>query len=181
MLNQNQRSPDLTVETIGGRHIDLSRLRGKKVLIKFHRFAGCPVARCQIDEFIAHQRELATAGVESIIFLHSSRKNLIAVFHEAPGIHIVADASKMHYRRFHSEFRLAALFAARSWMVTFASMLKGYFPIFTRFEGGILGVPSDFLIDENGAITKVHYGHHFGDTWSSAQVLKYVGDGAQDA
>jgi peroxiredoxin Q/BCP len=174
MLIQDQPAPDLTVESIGGEHIDLSRLRGKKVLIKFHRFAGCPVARRQIDAFMAQHGELARAGVESIIFLHSSRKNLIATFREAPGVHIVSDEAKIFYRRFHSAFRFQALFAPRSWLATLASFLKGYFPIFTRFEGGILAVPSDILVDENGAIAKVHYGRDFGDTWSADEVVEYA-------
>jgi len=164
MLVEGQPAPDFTVESISGQRIELSQLRGRKVLVKFHRFAGCPVARRQIAAFVSRHAELTRGGIETIIFLHSSRQNLIATFLEAPSIHIVGDQSKRVYRLFSSAFRFRSLFAPGSWTATFASFMQGYFPVFTRFEGGILAVPSDFLVDENGILKKVHYGSDFGDT-----------------
>lgn len=51
------------------------------------------------------------------------------------------------------------------------SILKGSFPQFDKFEGGITGVPSDFLLDENGHIKELNYGRHLGDSWSVSEVL----------
>ena len=52
MLTKNLPAPEINADSINGQRIDLYRLRGKKVLIKFHRFSGCPIAQCQIHEFI---------------------------------------------------------------------------------------------------------------------------------
>jgi hypothetical protein len=50
----------------------------------------------------------------------------------------------------------------------------GYFPQFNRFEGGVVGLPSDFLVDKTGRIIDVHYGKHFGDSWTVSDVLSKV-------
>lgn len=172
MLSENRPAPGISTDTISGQPFDLSRLRGKKVLLKFHRFAGCPVARRQIDSYVAQHHELMAAGVESVIFLHSRQEHLAGLFPDVPGIHIVGDPDKVFYRRFHSAFRLRALWAPGTWAATFASLFSGYLPLFSRFEGGILAVPSDFLVDERGNITRVHYGRHFGDSWSAVEAIE---------
>gem|GEM_PF-4964567 len=46
--------------------------------------------------------------------------------------------------------------------------------LFGRFQGGIIAVPSDFLINEQGVIAALHYGKHFGDTWTVNDVLAKV-------
>jgi len=172
MLTKNQIAPTIEARSISNHPIDLHALRGKNVLIKFHRFSGCPVARCQIDEFIERQGELNGAGIETVVLLHSSKDRLLPNFKEVPGLHIVADRQKMFYRLFQSEFLLGKLFSIASWRATFASFLKGYFPQFHRFEGGILAVPSDFLLDSGGRIVDLHYGKHFGDSWTVSEVLR---------
>jgi peroxiredoxin len=171
MLIKNQMAPEFVINSINEESIDLYKFKGKKVLLKFHRFSGCPVARNQITEFMKHQKELNAAGVETIVFLHSSKDKVRSVLHEVPGLHIVADKKKKIYKLFQSEFLIIKLFSLSSWIATFAAIFRGYFPLFNRFEGGIVGVPSDFLIDENSIIRELHYGRHFGDSWPASQVL----------
>lgn len=164
-------APEFVVNSINEEPIDLYKLRGKKVLLKFHRFSGCPVARNQISEFMKHQKELNDAGIETIVFLHSSKEKVRSVLREVPGLHIVADKQKKVYKLFQSEFLISKLFSLSSWAATIRAIFRGYFPLFNRFEGGIVGVPSDFLIDENSIIRALHYGRHFGDSWPASKVL----------
>jgi thioredoxin-dependent peroxiredoxin len=171
MLTKNNIAPEIIVNSIGDECIDLSGLRGKKVLIKFHRFSGCPIAQCQIHEFIRRQNELNAAGIETIVFMHSSKGKIQSNFKEVPGLHIIADKQKKFYNLFHSKFLWKKFFSMASWRVTFASVFKGYFPHFNKFEGGIIGVPSDFLIDGKSMIVDLNYGKHFGDSWTVSEVL----------
>jgi hypothetical protein len=63
MLTKNQLAPAIRTTSVSGQPINLSTLRGKReVLIKFHRFSGCPVARCQIDDLLKRQDELNAAA-----------------------------------------------------------------------------------------------------------------------
>ena len=179
MLIKNQPAPSIVSNSINDEQIDLSRLHGKKVLIKFHRFSGCPVAQNQIHELIERQNELNAAGIETIVFLHSTKKKILSNFKETPGLHIIPDRQKKFYKLYHSQFLLKKFFSLASWRITFASIFKGYLPHFNKFGGGVLGIPSDFLLDKNGIIADLHYGQHFGDSWTVSEVLsrgKLLGD-----
>jgi peroxiredoxin len=172
MLFKNQAAPEISTTSISGHKIDLSAFRGKKVLVKFHRFSGCPVARRQIDEYLSRQKDLNAASVETIIFLHNSPDKINPDYEQVPGLHVIADKQKKFYHLFGSQFLFSKLFSPASWIATFRSFIKGYYPRFNLFEGGIIGIPSDFLINEDGVIIDLHYGKHFGDSWSGSEVLK---------
>ena len=98
-------------------------------------------------------------------------KKILSNFKETPGLHIIADRQKKFYRLYHSQFLLKKLFSLASWRVTFASIFKDYLPHFNKFGGGVLGIPSDFLLDKNGIIADLHYGQHFGDSWTVSEVI----------
>lgn len=172
MLHKGESAPNISAESISNQHINLDALKGKKVLIKFHRFCGCPIAQNQIHDLIKHQNELNTAGIESIVFMHSSPAKIASSYSEVPGLHIIADKEKVFYKLYDSRFSWKKLFTWPTWRETFASVFKGYFPLLNKFEGGIIGVPSDFLIDEKGNIKELHYGKNYGDSWTVADILK---------
>ena len=180
MLNTKQPAPPINTVSISGRPIDLVDFRGKKVLVKFHRFSGCPVARRQIHDLIEEQEALNAAGIETIVVLHSSAKKIRPNFAEVPGLHLIADPEKTLYRAYQAEFLWRKLLAAQTWAETLASFRRGYLPQFNRFQGGIIGVPSDFLLDENGTIIATHYGRHFGDSWTAAEALRAAGVGGEE-
>jgi len=174
MLTKNQLAPASRTTSLSVQPIDLSTLRGREGLIQLHRFSGWPDARCQIDDLIKRQDELNAAGIETIVFLHSSAAKMLPNFQEVPGLHIVADRQKAFYREYQSRFLWRKLFSPASWRATFSAFTKGYFPQFNRFEGGVVGLPSDFLVDKTGRIIDVHYGQHFGDSWTVSEVLSKV-------
>ena len=170
-LLKNQVAPAIFANSINNEIIDLNALKGKKVLIKFHRFSGCPVCQCQVHEFINEQYKLKAAGIETLVFMHSSKNKIQSNFKEVPGLHIIGDKPKAFYHQYYSQFSWRKFFSIASWRVTMAAIFKGYFPHFNKFEGGIVGLPSDFLLDENNRIIDLHYGKHFGDSWTVTDVL----------
>jgi peroxiredoxin len=171
MLSKYQPAPAIIADSISDQHIDLTDLKGKKVLVKFHRFSGCPVCQDEVHAFINRQNELNDAGIETIVFMHSSKEKVKSNFTEVPGLHIIADKKKKYYRIYHSQFLWRKIFSLRTWSSIFSAFYRGYFPQFNKFEGGIVGVPSDFLLDEKGMITDLNYGKHFGDSWTVSDVL----------
>ena len=132
-VSENHLAPSIHALTINDREIDLSQFLGKKVLIKFHRFSGCPIAQDQIHELIMRQNELTDAGIETIVLLHSTKKKILTNFHEVPGLHILADRRKKFYSVYGAAFSWGKLFSWDTWMATIRSILKGYFPQFTKF------------------------------------------------
>jgi peroxiredoxin len=171
MLTINQLAPEIIARTITGESIDLYKMKGKKVLIKFHRFSGCPVAQREISEFAKRQKELFHAGIETIVFLHNSIDKVLPVFKEIPGLHLIADQEKSFYKSYQAQFKWSQLLSFASWRVTIAAIFHGYFPKFSKFQGGVIGIPADFLVDEKSRIVDLHYGKHFGDSWTVSDVL----------
>lgn len=171
MLSRYQLAPEIVADSISDQRIDLYQLRGKKVLIKFHRFSGCPVCQYQIHEIIDRQNELNDAGIETIVFMHSSKDKILSNFKEVPGLHIISDKQKTYFKLFHSRFLWKKIFSIATWQIIFVSVFKGYFPHFNKFEGGVVGVPSDFLLDDKSMIADLQYGKHFGDSWTVSEVL----------
>jgi thioredoxin-dependent peroxiredoxin len=171
MLKKGQPAPEILVNSVTDELISLKALKGKKVLIKFHRFSGCPVCQYQTHELIKQQHELNAAGIETILFMHSSKNKILANYNEVKGLHIISDKQKAFYRKYQSEFSWKKLFTFSTWQITMTAIFKGFFPQFDKFEGGITGVPSDFLLDENGNIKELNYGKHYGDSWSVLEVL----------
>jgi peroxiredoxin len=171
MLKKGQLAPEIMVSSVSGEHVSLNELKGKKVLIKFHRFSGCPVCQYQTHELIKQQHELNEAGIETILFMHSSKHKILANFNEVKGLHIISDKQKVFNRKYNSEFSWKKLFSLSTWQITLAAIFKGFFPQFDKFEGGIIGVPSDFLLDQNGNIKEAKYGRNFGDSWTVSEVL----------
>ncbi len=171
MIFRNQTSPTIVANSISNKPIDLSQMRGKKVLIKFHRTSGCPVAQRQINELAEQQDKLNAKGIQTIVFLHSSEENITPIYKEVPGLHIIADKNKMYYQLFTSRVTWTAMFSPASLRENFRSFLKGYFPHFSKFEGGVSTLPSDFLLNESGRIVDYHYGDHVGDWWTVPEIL----------
>jgi peroxiredoxin len=177
MLTTSQPAPRFDTTCLSGDSLDLDDLRGRPVLVKFHRFSGCPVARHQIDQFVARLPELTGAGVQTIIVLHSSAEQVAPNFAEQPGLHIVADRDKTLYRAWACAFDRRRLLSPASWRATMAAFGRGYLPQPTRFQGGVVGIPADFLVDRDGVIAEAHYGRHFGDSWTVDDVLARLSTG----
>ncbi len=171
MLTVNQFAPSIITNSISNQKIDLENYKGKNVWIKFHRFSGCPVCQYQIHEVIERQQELNKADIETLIFIHSSQKNVKSNFKEVQGLHIIDDKQKDFYKLFDSKFSWKGLLSLKTWTVTFESIFKGFFPHLNKFEGGIFGIPSDFLLNQEGRIVDLNYGKHYGDSWSVSEVL----------
>lgn len=110
MLKKEQPAPEILANSVNDELVSLNALKGKKVLVKFHRFSGCPVCQYQIHELIKQQHELNAAGIETILFMHSSKNKILANFNEVKGLHIIPDKQKAFYMKYHSTFSWKKLF-----------------------------------------------------------------------
>jgi peroxiredoxin len=135
MLSKKQPAPPIDAVSLSGRPLDLGEFHGKKVLVKFHRFSGCPVARRQIHDLIEDQHALNAAGIETIVVLHSSQEKMRPNFDEVPGLHLIADPGKALYRAYQAEFLWRRLLSPMSWRETFASFARGYLPPIQQVPG----------------------------------------------
>lgn len=171
MVTTGHIAPPIESISLSGNRLMLSDFRGRRVFVKFHRFSGCPVARRQVGDLIAGGDRLAAHGIETIVVFHSGAEDLRPNFSETAHLHIVPDPEKMLFRAYGCDFDWHKLFSSRSWGATLGAFGHGYFPQPTRFHGGVVGIPADFLIDATGVIVHAHYGSHFGDSLTTDDVL----------
>ncbi|SON58989.1 hypothetical protein MSIMFI_00470 [Mycobacterium simulans] len=169
--------PARELETITGRHVSVPAPAGRTHL-QFRRFAGCPICSLHLHAFADRHEQLADAGINEVVFFHSSADSLRGYQTLLP-FAVVADPDKVHYRQFGVEAGLRALVSPRALL----SGLRGQRAASKRRAdpnyAGVgasdgtthLGLPADFLIDPNGTVVAVHYGRHADDQWSVDQLL----------
>jgi len=140
--------------------------------VQFRRFAGCPICNLHLQSFIARQDEIANAGIREVVIFHSSDAELLPYQGRFP-FDVIGDPGKALYRRYGVGSSISALLAPKA----FAASLKGNLnkdkPKLKGLpNGGILGLPADFLIASNGYVRAVHYGTHAYDQWTVDELLE---------
>src|SRR5262245_3401722 len=60
-------APDFSAESIGGRRVSLDRLRGRPLLLKFYRFATCPICNFHVHQFIQEYHLVEAAGLTTVV------------------------------------------------------------------------------------------------------------------
>lgn len=117
------------------------------------------------------KEELEAAGVHEVIFFHSSKDEMQKYQKDVP-FDLVADPTKKHYREFGVETSVFAGLHPKAIWAGLRGAARGF--ITTKSEGGVHGLPADFLIDREGQIVAVKYGSHAYDQWSVSEVLELV-------
>jgi hypothetical protein len=86
---------------------------------------------------------------------------------------VIGDPKKTLYRRYGVETSTWAILSPRAWPASLKGNLKKDKPALKGMpNGGILGLPADFLIAPDGSVAAAHYGQHAYDQWSVDEVLK---------
>jgi peroxiredoxin len=140
--------------------------------VQFRRFAGCPICNLHLQSFIARQDEIANAGIREVVIFHSSDAELLPYQGRFP-FDVIGDPEKALYRRYGVESSISALLAPKAFAASLKGNLKKDKPKLKGLpNGGILGLPADFLIASNGSVRAVHYGTHAYDQWPVDELLE---------
>jgi len=140
--------------------------------LQFRRFAGCPVCNTHLQSFVARHQDIVDAGVQEIVVFHSSEADLLPYQGQFP-FDVIGDPTKMLYRKFGVEASISAFFSLKAWSASMKGLFMRHKPQMEFApEGGVLGLPADFLIAPDGRINAVHYGAHAFDQWSVDELLE---------
>lgn len=169
-LTVGMKAPAFAVDALGGRRVDLAALRGRTILLKFYRFATCPVCNLHLHRFIGDYRTLETLGLTTVVLFHSPAAKLDASRNEPAPFHLVPDPDKVIFRAYGVETGLAGMFSPAVMRDYMQALLAGYPPGMLTSDGGITGNPADFLVDADGRIAFAHYGRHYADALTAAQI-----------
>jgi hypothetical protein len=106
------------------------------------------------------------------VVFHSSDADLLPYQGQFP-FDVIGDPTKALYRKFGVEASISAFFSFKAWSASMKGLFMRHKPKMEFApEGGILGLPADFLIAQDGVIRAVHYGAHAFDQWSVDELLE---------
>lgn len=164
-LRPGDLAPELSAIDIYGRDISLRALRGKPILLSFHRFAKCPFCNLRIHQVIGRYPAYSSAGLAVIAIFESSLENVRnGVGAQEPPFSLIADSERQFYTIFGIE--RSALGLAKGLINRMSdareSIAMGLVKPIQR-DGTIFRLPADFLIAPDGKIHDAYYGNDIGD------------------
>jgi peroxiredoxin len=173
-LTVGTAAPAFKAEALGGRTVDLAALRGRTVLLKFYRFATCPVCNLHMHRFINEYKTLEALGLTTVVLYHSPAAKLETIRQgcELAPFDLVPDPDKRIFRAFGVEQGWRGMFSPTVMREYIKALRAGYQPGLTTADGGITGNPADFIIDASGRIAFAHYGRHYADSLDARQIAE---------
>jgi thioredoxin-dependent peroxiredoxin len=171
-LELGSLAPDFAAESIGGRSVSLIQLRGRPVLLKFYRFATCPICNLHMHRFIQEHGMVRDAGLTTVVLYHSPADKLAEAQDYATPFDLVPDAEKKIFRAYGVERGLRGFVSPTVMREYFKALLAGYSPGLFSSDGGVTGNPADFLIDASGRVRFAHYGKHYADSLEASDVVR---------
>jgi peroxiredoxin Q/BCP len=169
-LTIGSQAPNFSVQALGGRQIDLAAFRGRPVLLKFYRFATCPVCNLHMHRFIKEYDKVQALGITAVVVYHSPAEKLQAANIDLPPFPLVPDPEKRIFKACGVERGWAGMFSPAVMRDYIRAMRAGFPPGMLTNDGGITGNPADFLIDGDGCIVYAHYGRHYADSLDASQI-----------
>jgi len=165
------RAPDFDAESIGGRRVSLEHLRGRPVLLKFYRFATCPICNLHMHRFVQEHEQVSDAGLTTIVLYHSPADKLAEGQDYATPFDLVPDPEKKVFRAYGVERALRGMVSLSVMREYMKAMWAGYSPGLLTSDGGITGNPADFIIDESGRVVFAHYGKQYADSLHASDAV----------
>jgi peroxiredoxin len=139
------------------------------VHLQFRRFAGCPICNLHLQSFVRGHERLVAAGVTTVALFHSPASEMLP-YQVALPFPVVADGEHAWYNRFGVERSVFALLHPSAMAAAITGMASAPFHP-RKNDGGVNGLPADFLIDARGVVVAAKYGEHANDQWSVDDVV----------
>ena len=161
--------PTMKLMNIHGAEVAIPSAKSKWTHLQFRRFAGCAICNLHLQTFVKNHAAVEAAGIQEVVVFHSSRESLLPYQGKFP-FHVIGDPEKKLYAQFGVGDSIFAILDVRAWPAIVRGGSAKDNPT-GEPEGGVLGLPADFLINAEGKIVASHYGRHSYDQWSVDQLL----------
>lgn len=173
-LKNGDEAPNFSVVDINGQRVEINNNNGKKILLSFFRYSGCPWCNLAIYRLTQMTPDLEAQGVKVICFVQSTREdivnNVVNRHDPKPPFTIVPDPNKEVYSLYAVEESALKYFTslkkAPEWIY---SSYKLHFRQ-PKVDGSVTLVPAQFLIDSDGILIKVHYGTDYADDMTYSEI-----------
>jgi len=178
-LQENSIAPLFETQDIYGNSFDLAQYKGKKVLLSFFRNVACPFCNLRVHQLKKLAPAFKEEGLEMAFVFETPKKHiLISSLHSSlQPVTIISDAEKVFYKLYHIETSMIK-FIGSIFKSGFQAQMKMAKELgLDKFEDEQKTssiIPADFLIDEAGFISKVHYGSAINDHLSIDVISKFA-------
>ena len=151
-------TPELKLKKMDGSDFDLTNFKGKKVYLKYMRFASCMFCNLEVNHLKNKHSEFGK-NFEIVLVFHSSVEFLSKQMkkHGPLPFTVLADPDYSYYKKYEIERSMAKLMNAFIFKFprALSAMLKGYIPI--KLGGYLDIMTADFFLDQNGVVIKSKY------------------------
>lgn len=176
MLNIGQKAPEFVVSDIFMKTVRLEL--GKKKVLGFLRYIGCPYCQRDIIKLISRQRDFEKADV--ILFSHSPANVLINYIQKLSvnfTFRMVSDTQKIIYKMYGVEDGNIADFISPSAVVdNFRTLpsLKDYKFVPGGIDKNFFTRPAFFVIDENNIIRYIYKAKNVADSFDIDELIRML-------
>lgn len=173
-LSIHQPAPQFITKDVFGNIIRLDELRGKKVYLAFERNAGCPVCNLRVHTLLKHADSFANNNTV-VLLVYESTESRMREYLEAKSypFHFIADPENKLYTSYSVGQSFLKLFKSLfNGLVSKALEGKKLFTKTISQDGHTATIPGEFMIDEHGNLSIVHYGRFIGDHLPVSTLLK---------
>ncbi len=164
--------PPVKFVNIHGVEVAIPDKQSKWVHLQFRRFAGCAICNLHLQTFVQRSAEIKAAGIREVVVFHSPNASLLPFQGKFP-FDVIGDPEKKLYAQFGVGTSVFSLLDVRAWPAILRGGSVKDKPT-VEPEGGVLGLPADFLINAEGKIVASRYGRHSYDQWSVDELLALV-------
>lgn len=167
--------PSFAVVDLDGEEVTAQTYAGKRWWLILARFAACPFCALRLHALLGRQKALAEAGVEVVVVFPSSerRARQFAKKYD-PWFRVVADPDQVVFELFGSETSWAGELRTA---INVPKVLKAL--VQTKMnplgvDDAVHRMPSEYLIEADGTIGRVHYGEEMDDGFAVETVLEWA-------
>jgi len=171
-LEIGNKAPSFRAESLSGETVSLEDYKNQNVLIKFYRFATCPVCNLHLRSFVRQYDKLAKAGLLVVVIFHSPKWRTGKNMPEHLPFEILSDPDKKIFKRYGVEKSMMGMFSLAVWRDYYLALRAGFSTGMFSHDGGMFGHPADMLVDKDGIIRYVHYGKDYADSLTVEQALE---------
>ena len=164
-LSLHQPAPDFNTTDVYGQSVQLKKLQGKKIYLAFERNAGCPVCNLRMHTLLKNADYFSKNNIEVLMVYESSLHKMKEYLGgNTYPFHFIADPDNQLYKLYFVEQSLSKFFKSLfNGLLSKAMEGKKLFKKAISQDGHTTTIPSEFMIDENGKLSTVHYGRFVGD------------------
>lgn len=168
-------APLFNTADVYGNPISLTSYRGKKVMLVFFRYAGCPMCAFYMTTLIGKFKTFEEKGLCPIVFFQSPKDHVIegACEPHKPSFPVIADPKKEIYSVYGVESSITKTLQPANAVAFYTATIKEHFKQ-KKIDGDFFLLPAEFLINEQGVIHTAHYWQNFADPIATPDIEAFI-------